>query len=242
MEIKALSVCVQEKPILSNITITLKPGTIHALMGPNGSGKSSLALSLIGHPEYQVMHGSVIFNGVNLLELSIDKRAQSGLFLVFQHPVVIPGVTVLQFLHEAYRAVCNRESTVGDFYAQLIEAMDILEIDYAFAERHVHDGFSGGQKKKLELLQLFLLKPKVAILDELDSGLDADALKVVMRALNVIRAQCPDMTLLIITHYQPLLEYLVPDFVHILMNGTLVRSGDTSLAHLIGEKGYDAIR
>ncbi len=242
MEIKALSVCVQEKPILDSISITLKSGTVHALMGPNGSGKSSLALSLIGHPDYQITHGSVIFNGVNILDLSIDKRAHCGLFLVFQHPVVIPGVTVMQFLHEAYRAVCNPESTVGDFYAQLIEAMDLLEIDYAFAERHVHDGFSGGQKKKLELLQLFLLKPKVAILDELDSGLDVDALKVVVRALNVIRMQCPDMTFLIITHYQPLLEYLVPEYVHVLMNGSLVRSGDTSLAHLIREKGYDAIR
>lgn len=242
MEISSLSVRVQEKPLLHDISLCLEQGTVHALMGPNGSGKSSLALTLIGHPDYQVTHGRVMLNGTNLLELSVDKRAKAGLFLVFQHPFVIPGVTVMQFLHEAYRAVCDPSSTVGDFYASLIEAMDLLEIEYEFAERHVHDGFSGGQKKKLELLQLFLLKPKVAILDELDSGLDVDALKVVVNALSTIRVQCPEMTFLIITHYQPLLDQIIPDYVHILKDGTIIESGDVSLAHRVKEKGYDAIR
>lgn len=240
MEINALSVSVSGKNVLETISISLKPGTVHALMGPNGSGKSSLACTLIGHPAYQVTQGLVTFNGHDLLSLAVEKRAQQGLFLAFQHPVAIPGVTVMQFLHEAYRAVCDPSCTIGDFYAALIEAMDLLEIEYEFAERPVHQGFSGGQKKKIELLQLLLLKPKIAILDELDSGLDVDALKIVARALAVIREQCPQLCLLIISHYQPLFEYIVPDQVHVLMGGRIVRTGDQSLAHAIKERGYDA--
>lgn len=242
MEMSSLSVCVQEKPLLHSITLSLKPGTVHVLMGPNGSGKSSLAMALIGHPDYQITHGTVELDGVNILELSVDKRAKAGLFLVFQHPVVLPGVTVLQFLHEAYRAVCDPQSTAGDFYASLIEAMDLLEIEYEFAQRSLHDGFSGGQKKKIELLQLLLLKPKVAILDELDSGLDVDALHVICKALSVVRKQCPYMTLLIITHYQPLLDQITPDYVHVLKEGTIIESGDATLAQRIGKLGFDVVQ
>lgn len=241
MEICSLSVNVDKKVVLTDISLSLKPGTLHALMGPNGSGKSSLALALMGHPAYQVTHGSVVLHATNLLELSVDKRAKQGLLLLFQQPVAIPGVTVLQFLHEAYKALCNPESTIGDFYAQLIEAMDLLAIDYAFAERSMHEGFSGGQKKKLELLQLVLLQPKVAILDELDSGLDIDALKLVISALSHIRNRQKELCLLIISHYSPLLQELSPDAVHILKEGSLVCSGDASLISLVQEQGYDAI-
>lgn len=241
MEISSLSVFVQDKQVLDTITLSLQPGSVHALMGPNGSGKSSLALTLVGHPLYQVTSGSVFLEDKDFLDLSIDKRAKEGLFLVFQHPLVVQGVTVLQFLHEAYRATCNPASTVGDFYAQLIEAMDLLEIPYEFAERHVHDGFSGGQKKKLELLQLLLLKPKIVILDELDSGLDVDALKVVTQALITFRAGNPATCFVIITHYEPFLAHFVPDYVHIIKEGRLVRSGDVSLLATIKEQGYDAL-
>lgn len=241
MEIRALSVTVAKKLVLQDINLLLAPGSIHVLMGPNGSGKSSLALSLMGHHAYTITAGNVKLNGQDIIKLSPDKRAQAGLFLAFQQPYVVPGVTVMQFLQEAYRAVRNPDCTVGDFYAQLIDAMDLLEMDYAFAERAVNEGFSGGQKKKLELLQLLLLQPKVAILDEIDSGLDIDALQVVARALKVIRTQCPEMALLIITHYQRILDYIIPDQVHVLVDGTLIRSGDASLALAIEQKGYDAI-
>ncbi|MGE0010567.1 MAG: Fe-S cluster assembly ATPase SufC [Candidatus Babeliales bacterium] len=241
MEISSLSVTIQEKLVLEDINLVVQPGTVHALLGPNGSGKSSLALTLIGHPQYQAIKGSVVINNQNILDLSVEKRARLGLFLAFQHPMLVQGVTVLQFLHEAYRALCNSDSTIGDFYAQLIEAMDLLEIPYEFAERHVHDGFSGGQKKKLELLQLLVLKPKIAILDELDSGLDVDAIKVVTRALHIVREQNPTMALICITHYQPFLETLSPDVVHILKQGKIVCAGNVSLLSIIKERGYDAI-
>ncbi len=242
MEISALSVKVLDTPLLHSIHLRVAPGSVHVLMGPNGSGKSSLALSLMGHKNYQITAGTITINGIDITQLSPDKRAKAGLFLAFQQPNIIPGVTVMQFLHEAYRALRDQKSTIGDFYAQLIDAMDLLAIDYAFAERHVNDGFSGGQKKKLELLQLLLLQPKVAILDEIDSGLDVDALKIVAGGIAQARAERPEMALLIITHYQRILNYITPDYVHVMVDGKLVRSGDASLAALIEREGYDAIR
>lgn len=225
--------------IVSDFTLTILPGTNHALMAPNGSGKSTIAYALMGHPMYRVNGGSLVFNGHDITHVSADKRAKLGIFLAFQNPLSLPGVTVASFLKEAYQAIKGIHSEVKDFQQQLFAAMEQLGMDPAFAFRAVNDGFSGGEKKRLEMLQLLLLKPSLVILDEIDSGLDVDALKCVAKVLNELKLQNPAMSIIIITHYQRMLELLVPDFVHIMYQGRLVKSGDYGLVHELEHKGYD---
>lgn len=228
-----------ELQIVKNINLKIDQGSLHVLMGPNGSGKSTLALALMGHPAYSTT-GSAYLNDQQLDELPVHKRAQAGLFLSFQQPHEIPGVPLRTFLKAAYEAI-HEPIEPQELQSRVMRYLDLLELDQAIYWRNLHEGFSGGQKKKLELLQLLLLKPKVAILDEIDSGLDVDALRVVADALSVARKENPNMTVLLITHYQRMLHYLTPDAVHLLMDGELVRSGDAQLAQEIEQFGYDKV-
>lgn len=223
--------------VIKEISLDMLPGSVHALMGKNGSGKSSLAYTLMGHPNY-IASGTVLLNGQNILNLSPDKRAKLGIFLAFQHPLELPGVTVFNFLKESYQAVTGALLSVSEFQKFLVAVMEQLNIDPSFANRSLNDGFSGGEKKRLELLQLLILKPKLAILDEIDSGLDISALKMVGTVLNKLKIDNPSMSLLIITHYQRILDYIHPDFVHIMEAGTIVQSGNAHLAKNIENKGY----
>jgi Fe-S cluster assembly ATP-binding protein len=211
-------------------------------MGPNGSGKSTLAKVLTGHPAYEVTEGRVQFRGEDLLELEVDERARKGLFLAFQYPSEVPGVTIAQFLRQAKVARSGKEIGVLDFYDDLRESMRLLEVDEKFAERYVNEGFSGGEKKRNEILQMAMLTPSLAILDETDSGLDIDALKIVSGGVNRLHKELGDMGVLIITHYQRILNYITPDFVHVMVAGRIVRSGGKELAHQLEAEGYDAIR
>jgi len=211
-------------------------------MGPNGSGKSTLAKVIAGHPDYRVTSGGVLMDGENLLELRPDERARRGLFLAFQYPSEIPGVTIANFLRAAAQSRLpeGEELEATDYYAKLYEKMDLLDIDRSFTSRSVNEGFSGGEKKRCEILQMAMLEPRFAILDETDSGLDIDALKVVAHGVNSLRS--PNLGVLLITHYQRLLNYIIPDFVHVMVQGRIVRSGDKELALELEEKGYDWIR
>jgi Fe-S cluster assembly ATP-binding protein len=238
--IDSISVAIQNKLVISRVSLVCMPGTIHVIMGPNGSGKSSLAYTLMGHSNYELMHGSIKLFDTEIIALSPDKRAQQGLFLSLQHPIEIPGLTVFNFLKEAYYALHGIVS-LSDFQSLLYNTMSTLGIDHSFAYRNVHEGFSGGEKKRLEILQLLVLKPKVAILDEIDSGLDVDALKIVARGIQHARNENPDLCLLLITHYQRILRYIQPDYVHIMNKGSLIASGDASLAEKVEQKGYDGI-
>ncbi len=242
MRIANLSVSLPGQLILQDINLSLEPGTIHAIMGPNGSGKSTLAYALAGHPKYTINQGSMSINGVDITHATPDERAKAGLFLAFQYPIALPGVRVNTFLKESLSAITGKPMPVEEFNALLLAAMHQLEIDPAFAYRDMHDGFSGGEKKKLELLQLLILKPKIAILDEIDSGLDIDALKIVARGIEIARDQSPAMSILIITHYQRILNYIRPDFVHVMCDGKLIASGDAQLAQQLELKGYDGYR
>lgn len=241
--IKNLHVSIEGKEILKGLELTVKQGEVHALMGPNGTGKSTLAYTLMGHPSYQVTAGEVWFKGQNILELAADARARLGLFLAFQYPVAIPGVTVANFLRTALnsrlRAVKPEDKGIAipEFRKMLKTQMELLKMDSAFAGRYLNDGFSGGEKKRAEILQMAILKPEIAILDETDSGLDIDALKIVSSGVNKLRR--PDNGQLVITHYQRLLNYIVPDFVHVLAEGRILRTGDKRLAFELEEKGYD---
>ncbi len=238
--IKNYSALLQDKKLLNNISLAIASGSVHALMGPNGSGKSTLALSLMGHPAYAVT-GSVLLDGQEINTLPPHKRAQAGLFLSFQQPHEIPGVSLSSFLKASYEAV--HSSIDPKTLQQEVSAyLELLELDQSFYYRNLHEGFSGGEKKKLELLQLLLFKPKVALLDEIDSGLDVDALRVVAHALQVARKENPEMSVLLITHYQRILSYIQPDQVHLLMHGQLVQSGDHTLASTIEQSGYDKVR
>jgi Fe-S cluster assembly ATP-binding protein len=229
--------------ILKGIDLTVEPGRVHALMGPNGSGKSTLALSLTGHPQYEVT-GTVTLDGVDLLPLTPDKRARAGLFLSFQYPAAIPGVKVANFLHAARQAERPGDLPPAKFRALLLEKMDQLGIDPSFMGRYLNDGFSGGEKKRLEMLQLAVLAPKYAIMDETDSGLDIDALKDVGDSIAALRASEEGRAtgFLIITHYPRILQYIVPDVVHVMIDGRIVKTGGVDLAHRIEREGYDAIR
>lgn len=237
MLITNLSVARENKTIIEDFSLSLESGSIHVLMGPNGSGKSSLAYALVGHPGYVITKGTITLNNEDITQESLHKRAQKGIFLSFQQPITIPGLSVMTFLQEAYR-VLKGDIQVGEFYALLIEKMDILGIDYAFTYRNVNEGFSGGERKKFEMLQLLLFQPCIAILDEIDSGLDIDALKVIARSLHYVREKNPHMRLLIITHYQRILEYITPNYVHILSKGRLVRSGSIDIIQDIERHGY----
>ncbi len=237
--IKELHVSVEGKEILKGVDLAIKRGEVHALMGPNGSGKSTLANALMGHPLYEVTHGRVLFKGADILGLTPDERARRGLFLAFQYPTAIPGVTMVNFLRSALKAVRGEEVPVRDFRHLLKETMELLKMDESFARRYVNDGFSGGEKKRAEVLQLGILKPEMAVLDETDSGLDIDALRTVSEGINALSG--PNLGMLLITHYQRILNYIKPDFVHVLFAGRIVKSGGSELAQELEAKGYDWI-
>ena len=244
LQISNLHARVEEKQILNGIDLTVEPGKVHALMGPNGSGKSTLAFSLTGHPKYQITQGSATLDGEDLLAMGPDKRARAGLFLSFQYPAAIPGVKVANFLHAARQTVRPDSLAPAKFRQLLLEKMDVLDMDPVFLGRYLNDGFSGGEKKRLEMLQLSVLAPKYAVLDETDSGLDVDALRSVGAAVNALRAsdEGKDTGFLIITHYPRILQYITPDVVHIMIDGRIVKTGGPELANVIERDGYDAIR
>ena len=236
LEIKDLHVSVEGKEILKGIHLTVEKGQVHALMGPNGSGKSTLSNTLMGHPKYQVTQGQILFNGQDLTALKTDARARAGIFLAFQYPTAIPGVSVVNFLRTAMKARFGDQFQPKEFRKQLKAAMADIGVDESFATRYVNDGFSGGEKKRHEVLQLKLLKPELAVLDETDSGLDIDALRTVAEGINRLRG--PELGVLLITHYQRILNYVQPDAVHVLINGQIIRSGGKELAHELEAKGY----
>ncbi len=229
--------------ILRGVSLEVGPGQIHAVMGPNGSGKSTLAKVLAGHPAYEVTSGSVEFQGEDLLEMEADERARAGLFLAFQYPVEISGVSIANFLRTAVQARRGEEEVdLFEFQDQLMDRMALLEMDTAFAARSVNAGFSGGEKKRNEILQLAMLDPRLAVMDETDSGLDIDALQVVAAGVNKIHEERPDMGFLLITHYQRLLNYIRPDFVHVIVQGRIVKSGGPELAEQLEAEGYESWR
>ncbi len=244
LSIRNLHAGVEGHEILRGIDLEVKAGEVHAVMGPNGSGKSTLAQVLAGHPAYAVTAGEVRYDGQNLLELSPEDRARAGVFLAFQYPVEIPGVSTAQFLKAAVNEIRTRqgqeELDAIEFLAILREKLALVEMDQSFISRAVNEGFSGGEKKRNEILQLAVLKPKLAILDETDSGLDIDALRIVAHGVNALRT--PDNAMILVTHYQRLLNYITPDYVHVLFNGRIVKSGGKELALELEAKGYDWIR
>jgi Fe-S cluster assembly ATP-binding protein len=241
IEINNLHVSTDGKPILKGFSLKVRPGEIHALMGPNGAGKSTLAKVLAGHPAYEVTAGEVLFDGKNLLEMEPEERAHAGLFMSFQYPVEIPGVSNIEFMRAAYNSIRKSrgetEVSKEDFEKLLDEKMALMEIKPEFKERNLNEGFSGGEKKRNEILQMAVLEPKLAILDETDSGLDIDAMRIVARGVNHLLSS--KLGLILITHYQRLLDYIKPDFVHVILDGTIVQSGDSKLALELEEKGYD---
>jgi Fe-S cluster assembly ATP-binding protein len=237
LQVKDLRVNAGDKEILKGVDLTVRRGEIHALMGPNGSGKSTLSNAIMGHPNYQITGGQVFFKGTDITEMATDEKARLGLFLAFQYPVAIPGVTVTNFLRAILKAKKGEEIPAKEFRLQMQEAMKELSMDPAFAKRYVNDGFSGGEKKRCEMLQMALLKPELGILDETDSGLDIDALKVVCEGIN--RIHTPEMGLLVITHYQRMLNYVKPHFVHVFVAGKVVESGGAELVQVLETEGYD---
>jgi Fe-S cluster assembly ATP-binding protein len=246
MVIQNLHVSIDGKEILKGVDLTVRRGEVHALMGPNGTGKSTLAYALMGHPAYEVTQGEVWFKGQNILELEPDERSHLGIFLAFQYPVAIPGVSVANFLRSAVNArrkaanPADKGIPVPEFRRMLKERMDLLKMDHNFAGRYLNDGFSGGEKKRAEILQMAALQPEIAVLDETDSGLDIDALRIVSEGVNALRGE--RMGALVITHYQRILNYIKPEYVHIMMGGRVVESGGPDLALHLEEHGYDWLR
>ena len=240
LKINNLNANVENKSILKGFSLDINPGEVHAIMGPNGSGKSTLAKVLAGHPSYQVTGGEVLYLGQSILEMEPDERALAGIFMAFQYPVEIPGVSIANFLRTALQARLGRgeELDLFDFQDQLLESMKLLEVEPSFAERPVNDGFSGGEKKRNEILQMAVLQPTLAIMDETDSGLDIDALQIVSKGVNTLQQQNPEMTILMITHYQRLLDYIKPDLVHVMVDGKIVRTGGPELALELERQGY----
>jgi Fe-S cluster assembly ATP-binding protein len=242
LEIKDLHVEIDGKEILKGVNLTINTGEFHAVMGPNGTGKSTLASAIMGHPKYEVTKGSILLNGEDVLEMEVDERAKAGLFLAMQYPSEISGVTNSDFLRSAINARRGEgnEIPLMKFIKEMDETMNFLEMDINMAQRYLNEGFSGGEKKRNEILQLMMLKPAIAILDEIDSGLDIDALKVVSKGINKMRGE--DFGCLIITHYQRLLQYVTPDKVHVMMQGRVVKSGGPELAERLEAEGYDWIK
>lgn len=242
LEIKDLHVSIEDKEILKGVNLTINTGEIHAIMGPNGTGKSTLSSAIMGHPSFEVTQGEVILDGVNILELEVDERAKAGLFLAMQYPSEITGVTNADFMRSAINAKREEgeEINLMQFIKKLDKEMDYLNIDQDMAQRYLNEGFSGGEKKRNEILQLMMLEPKFAILDEIDSGLDIDALKVVSKGINQMRGK--EFGSLIITHYQRLLNYITPDHVHVMYGGKVVTSGGPELAKRLEEEGYEWVK
>lgn len=248
LEIRNLHAKVEgtETLILRGVNLTINQGEVHALMGPNGSGKSTLANVLMGNPAYEVTAGEIFFDGKNVLELEADERSRLGLFLAFQYPVAIPGVTLANFLRHAINARMKAKDpeskgiSIPDFRRLMKAKMDSLHVDHSFAGRYLNEGFSGGEKKRAEVLQMAVLEPKIAVLDETDSGLDIDALRIVSEGVNTLRG--PHLGVLVITHYQRILNYIQPQFVHVMFNGQIVESGGADLALRLEEQGYDWVR
>lgn len=242
LEIKDLHVSIEDKEILKGVNLTINTGEVHAIMGPNGTGKSTLSSAIMGHPSYEVTQGEVLLDGVNILELEVDERAQAGLFLAMQYPSEITGVTNADFMRSAINAKREegQEINLMQFIKKLDKQMDFLDIDKDMAQRYLNEGFSGGEKKRNEILQLMMLEPKFAILDEIDSGLDIDALKVVSKGINEMRGE--DFGALMITHYQRLLNYITPDKVHVMYGGKVVKSGGPELAKRLEEEGYEWVK
>lgn len=246
LEIRNLHVSVNDREILKGVNLTVRKGEIHAIMGPNGTGKSTLAYTLMGHPAYTVTEGEVLFKGQNILELEPDERSWLGIFLAFQYPVAIPGVTIANFLRtavNAHRRAVNPEDKgipIPEFRKMLKEKMELLKMDPSFAGRYLNDGFSGGEKKRAEILQMAMLQPEIAILDETDSGLDIDALRIVADGVNALMG--PNLGVLVITHYQRLLNYIKPHYVHVMLDGRIVESGGPELALELEAHGYGWLR
>ncbi|MFS0714630.1 Fe-S cluster assembly ATPase SufC [Microbacterium sp. 2P01SA-2] len=242
LEIRDLHVTVETEagatPILNGVTLTVRTGETHAIMGPNGSGKSTLAYAIAGHPKYTVTGGSITLDGEDVLEMSVDERARAGLFLAMQYPVEVPGITVTNFLRTAKTAVAGEAPAIRSWTKDVKQAMANLRMDPKFAQRNVNEGFSGGEKKRHEILQLELLKPKIAVLDETDSGLDVDALKIVSEGVNRAKSET-DLGVLLITHYTRILRYIQPQFVHVMVKGRIVEEGGPELADRLEDEGYD---
>jgi Fe-S cluster assembly ATP-binding protein len=237
--IQDLHVSVEGREILKGVNLTIPTGEVHALMGPNGSGKSTLAYTLMGHPKYEVTQGQVLFKGEDLLEMEPDERARRGVFLAFQYPTAIPGVSLANFLRMSLKSVTGTDLPILQFRKLVKEKMALLKMDDSFFTRYVNDGFSGGEKKRAEILQMALLQPHIAIMDETDSGLDIDALRTVSEGVNALRG--PHLGVLIITHYQRILNYIKPDYVHVMVEGRIVRSGQQELVEELEARGYDWI-
>lgn len=242
LEIKDLHVAIGEKEIVKGFNLTINGGEVHAIMGPNGTGKSTLSKAIAGHPDYHITAGDVLLDGRSVLAMEPDERARAGLFLAFQYPSEIPGVTIANFLRAALQArlADGEEIDATAYYKRLYSKMDLLKIDRKFTSRAVNDGFSGGEKKRCEILQMAMLEPSFALMDETDSGLDIDALKIVAEGVNAMRN--PNLGVLMITHYQRLLDYIVPDQVHVMWDGRIIKSGDKNLALELEAKGYDWVK
>ena len=244
LEIKDLHISIGDKPIVKGLTLTIKQGEVHAIMGPNGNGKSPLAKAIAGHPDYAITGGDVLLDGASILEMEPDERARAGLFLAFQYPSEIPGVSIANFLRAAVQARMaeGEELDATAYYKRLYAKMDLLKIDRKFTSRSVNEGFSGGEKKRCEILQMAMLEPKIALMDETDSGLDIDALRIVADGVNAQRAAANPPGILLITHYQRLLDHIVPDFVHVMYDGRIVKTGGKELALELEAKGYDWLK
>ncbi|HLW94859.1 MAG TPA: Fe-S cluster assembly ATPase SufC [Solirubrobacteraceae bacterium] len=241
LEIRNLHVRTEDREILRGVDLTVRRGELHALMGPNGSGKSTLANTIMGHPSYEVTEGEILFEGDNILELEPHERAKLGLFLAFQYPVAIPGVSVANFLRMAINARREEPIKMKEFAEQLTRAVDLLDVDRSFTSRHLNEGFSGGEKKRAEVLQMAMLAPEIAVLDETDSGLDIDALRTVAEGVRKLHED-QGLGVLIITHYQRILDYVKPAFVHVMMDGRIVLDGGPELVERLEREGYDRIR